>query len=633
MCGIAGIYGFEGDEGALRRRLDVMGATMVHRGPDGCGVHVDSGLRTGLVVRRLAIVDPEHGEQPMYSEDGTVAVVCNGEIYNHLALRQELEGKGYRLRSRSDCEVLAHLYREEGVDFLNRLEGMFALALLDKRDGSLLLARDPVGMKNLYWGETPAGFVFSSEARPLFAAGLVTPRPDWVSLGSYMAIGWVPSPGTAFAGLQRLQPGSCLQLRQGKVRHWRYWIPRFAEPERERDEGEYAEELRGLLDHAVGTHLAADVPVGLFLSGGWDSSLVSLYAARRASRPLKSWSLVFPDDPETDESEYARAVSRQIGAHSVEIEVRERDVLGLLTETSLALEEPVTTCPTQLGYLLSRHAGHDVKVVLGGEGSDEMFAGYHRFWPSPLHRIRQAFPHALFPQALPFPMGNRWRRALRFLAAEDDEQAHVEFLSLSMPRELQQFLAPGVPLEVRPGPAAIGYTDETRATFRDRLDMQLSLEFTGRLADGILFAHDKTSMAHSLEVRMPFLDPAVVDFAHRLPSRFKVRGRQMKAVLAPLARELPPAVARRPKQGLGVPWRIYRSPALREFFEETIIGTSRRSGLFDHRRLEPWVRTVAATDGPRAAGLWPICHFCLWWDLYMEGDAEGARAVLDPLRA
>lgn len=625
MCGIAGIYGYKGDADSLRRRLCVMNRAMIHRGPDEEGLHIEPDMRSGIAVRRLSIVDPEHGSQPLYNEDRSVAVVCNGEIYNHRTLRRELEQKGHRFRSHSDCEVLAHLYEEEGLDFLKRLNGMFALALLDRRRRCLLLARDPVGMKHLYWGKTTDGIVFASEARSLFAAGLVTPRPDWDSLGNYFSIGWVPSPRTAFQGLQRLRPGSYVHLDEDGVKEGRYWIPRYQEPEKNRSEQDYSHELKELLDRAVGTHLDADVPAGLFLSGGWDSSLVSLYASRRSNKPLNSYSLVFPDDPDSDESGYSRQVTQQIGTRSHEIEVYDADVLSSLQRTSLALEEPVVTAPTQLGFILSQAAGRDLKFVLGGEGADELFAGYGRFKHSPLHRVRRALPHQLFPASTPFHLGTRWNRALRFLAAPDEEQAHLELISLSFPKQVASFLRPDIPFSTRPTPEAIGFTDDTRDSFLNTLDMQLCLELTGRLADGTLFAADKTSMANSLELRMPFLDLEVVEFAFRLPSRFKVKNGQMKAVLSSLASELPADVANRPKQGLHVPARIYRSRTLRKFYTETILETSLSTGLFDHHRLEPWVRKMASNPNQRAARLWALCHFCLWWNNFIIGGAGAGQ--------
>jgi asparagine synthase (glutamine-hydrolysing) len=618
MCGIAGIYGYKGDVEALRASLCLMSNAMIHRGPDEDGIHIEPGMRSGIAVRRLSIVDPEHGSQPLFNEDKTVAVVCNGEIYNHRSLRRELEQKGHRFHGHSDCEVLAHLYEAEGVDFLKRLNGMFALAILDKRRGSLLLARDPVGMKHLYWGETPNGLVFASEARSLFAAGLVTPRPDWDSLADYFSMGWVQSPRTAFQGLQRLRAGSYVLLDDGGKREGRYWIPRFHEPEHGRTEQDYSEELKELLVGVVGTHLDADFPAGLFLSGGWDSSLISLYASRHSKRRLNSYSLLFPDDPGSDESFYFRQVVQQIGTQSVEIEVRDTDIRDALNPTSLALEEPNCSCPVTLGYLLSQTASRDSKLVLGGEGSDELFGGYDWFRPSALQRLLRLLPHQLFPASLPIPLSSRLNRAMQFLAAPDEERAQLSLRTVGTPQRIAPFLGPGYLLPKRPGQVPTGLTDETRNTFRDLLDLKLSIDLTGRLADGILMAHDKNSMAHSLEIRMPFLDMAVVEFAHRLPSRFKIRNGQMKAVLSELAGELPDDVAKRPKQGLHVPSRVYSSKVLREFYAETILETSLATGLFDHRRLEPWVRKMASKPDHRARRLWSICHFCLWWNNFIE---------------
>ncbi len=597
-----------------------MGNAMFHRGPDDGGMHIEPDMNSGITVRRLSIVDPEHGSQPLFNAAKTIAVVCNGEIYNHRSLRLELEQKGYQFRGHSDCEVLAHLYEEEGLDFLKRLNGMFALAIMDTRNHSVLLARDPVGMKHLYWGRTPHGVVFASEARSLFAAGLVKPQPDWQSLGSYFSFGWIPSPGTAFQGLERLRPGSFVLLDEGGLREGRYWVPRYREPENERSEQDYAEELKELLDSAVGTHLDADFPAGLYLSGGWDSSLVSLYASRRSSQPLKSFSLAFPDDPAIDESLFSRQIANRIGAQSHEIELRDADIRDALGQTSLALEEPNGSCPTTLRFLLARTAGRECKLVLGGEGADELFAGYDLFRPSPLQRMLRALPHQLFPASLPIPLTPRINRALRFLAAPDDELAQFSLRSSSTPQQAARFLHHGSRLAMRMGPEVTGLTDATRKTFRDELDMKLGIDLTGRLADGILLAVDKTSMAHSLEVRMPFLDREVIDFAHRLPSRFKIRNGQMKAVLSGLATELPADVAGRKKQGLDFPLRMYRSPVLREFLAETILETSLSTGLFDHRRLEPWVRKVASGSDWRATQLWSIGHFCQWWTNFIERD-------------
>jgi asparagine synthase (glutamine-hydrolysing) len=603
-----------------------MNDALVHRGPDESGMHVYEGLRAGVSVRRLSILDLEHGSQPFLSEDGSVAVVCNGEIYNHRSLRKELQAKGYRFRSRSDCEVLVYLYLEEGPDFLKRLNGMFALAVLDSRSGTLFLARDPVGMKHLYWSETPRGIVFASEARALFATGLVKPEPDWDALSRYFTFGWIQSPSTAFQGVHRLRPGSFVLFEAHAKTGGRHWIPKFEEPDRQRSLESYSGELKQLLQSAVSSHLDADVAAGLFLSGGWDSSLVSLYASRLSSEPLNSYSLAFPDDPQTDESRYSRQVVSQIGARGHEIEIRHSDILDALDATALALEEPLMTSPAPLEYLLSQVAGRELKLVLGGEGADELFAGYDRFENRPLQRLRPWVPHQLVPATLPIPLGIRWSRAFRYLAAPSDELAHMQLLTHLLADRTMPLFRNG---KLRPSHysrASLGVEQGTLDTVSNRLDMGSIVEVTGRLADGILLAHDKTAMSHSLEVRMPFLDREVVRFAHRLPSEYKARGKAMKRVLADLARELPPDVANRSKQGLHVPPAIYRGDLLRDFYAATILETSLSTDLFEHDPLEAWIGKGSGGPVPGAFQLWPLCNFCLWWNHFIGKGATDFQA-------
>ncbi|MGD8346720.1 MAG: asparagine synthase (glutamine-hydrolyzing) [Lysobacterales bacterium] len=620
MCGIAGLFGFKGPIDGLEPLLATMNRAMVHRGPDEEGVHIEAPMRTGLAVRRLTIVDPENGSQPLYNEDRSVAVVCNGEIYNHRALREELEKKGHRFRGHSDCEVLAHLYEEEGEAFLDCLNGMFALALLDIPRQKLLLARDPVGMKHLYWAHVNQGLVFASEARCLFAARLLVPRPDWNALGAYFSIGWIQSPRTAFEGLKRLPAGGFLVADGGGVREGRHWRPRFHPAESGRSLADYSEELKALLDGAVASHLDADFPAGLYLSGGWDSSLITLYASRRRSQPLRSYSLVFPDDPAIDESSHSRQVARQAGTLAEEIGIREADVREVFEATTVALEEPNVSCPTVLGYLLARRAAVSSRLVLGGEGADELFGGYDWFRMSRVYRLLRRLPHRVFPAALPFPVDPRIARALRYASAPDADRAQLALRATDTPRRVSRFLKPELFIDSRLRHLATGLSEETRATFRDPVDHMLSLDLVGRLADGILFAHDKTAMAHSLEVRMPFLDRNVVEFAHRLPSGFKIKNGMGKVVLAPLARELPDTVARRKKQGLNVPARMFETESMRCYLCDIILETSLDSGLFDHRRLEGWVKQQVVKPGNRRHALWSISHFCLWWRHFIARD-------------
>ena len=317
MCGIAGGYQLDIPEAEIPALLGRMNAAMVHRGPDDEGSWTAPEIRAGLAVRRLSIVDLVTGAQPLLNEDDSVGLVANGEIYNHQALRQQLEARGHRFRSRSDCEVVLHLYEEYGPEGLARLNGMFGLAILDRRQRRLLLARDRAGMKPLYCAKTARGFLFASEARALFASKLVTAEPDWKGLNVCLASQYIPAPRTCFRGIERLPAGAFLLLEEeGRETRGNFWTARFDASGTPKTEPEYADELEKRLRGAVASHITADVPVGAFISGGWDSSLAAVFASQASSKPLKTFSLVFPEEPEEDEGRYSR-LSPSASARSI----------------------------------------------------------------------------------------------------------------------------------------------------------------------------------------------------------------------------------------------------------------------------------------------------------------------------
>jgi asparagine synthase (glutamine-hydrolysing) len=322
MCGIAGVFASGLPTAELARTLDAMNTAQAHRGPDESGTVLHQPLGAGLASCRLSIVDPEHGRQPIANEDESVHVVLNGEIYNHGPLREFLLSKGHQFRSRSDTEVLVHLYEELGEELLDRLEGMFALAVLDTRRARLLLARDGPGMKPLYLAQTQHGFLFASEAKALFATRLVSPQPDPASIDTYLTMGYVPAPMSMFRGVQRLQAGRFAVVDRGGLRERTFWRLRYEKTATRKPDQEYAEELETILGRAVRLHFAADVPVGAFLSGGWDSSLTATFAARAAGRRLNTFSVVFPEDPHMDESRYSRQMAKHLGTDHHEIEYR-----------------------------------------------------------------------------------------------------------------------------------------------------------------------------------------------------------------------------------------------------------------------------------------------------------------------
>jgi asparagine synthase (glutamine-hydrolysing) len=594
-----------------------MNQALVHRGPDEEGSWMAPELGAGLGVRRLSIIDLETGAQPLLNEDESIGLVANGEIYNHLALRTELEKRGHRFRSRSDCEVILHLYEEHGVECLGRLNGMFGLAILDRRERRLLLARDPAGMKPLYYTRAAKGFLFASEAKALFASGLVAAEPDWEGVGRALAARYCPAPKTCFRAVERLPAGSFLLLDKRGETQGRFWTMRFRNTEIPRSDEECADELERRLRAAVASHLVADVPVGAFLSGGWDSSLTALFAAQSSARRLKTFSIVFPEEPAENEARFARLVADQIGSEHYEVEFRTSQVPQLMEKVIEAVEEPCATGPAVVVYQLSGAAAREVKTVVGGEGSDELFGGYAWLRTGWAYGLRRFVPPPFVRPLAERVRGVKWGRVLRLLAADTDRQAHLEWhrgLATCHVKGLfhpDVLLAPNSSLEFLSPPA------ETWASCRDRLQERLSLEFTRRLADGILFVDDKASMARSLEVRLPFLDRDVMDFALGLPSHMKVRNGHEKYVVSLLAhRHLPPEIARRRKYGLHFPMYSRPNREFASYLRETLLGV-RRPGLFQHQHLEAWLKTSLVARAPRTLRVWQLTLLALWWDRFL----------------
>ena len=604
MCGIAGVLGARVPELELPGILERMADALAHRGPDQRGILPLPEIGAGLASQRLALVDPEKGRQPFASEDGSVRVLLDGEIYNHAALRASLEEKGHRLRSGCDGEVIPHLYEERGLDCLDELDGMFALAILDRRRRRLLLARDGAGMKHLYWTATREGFCFASEVKALLASGLVAAEPDLGAVRTALFVGYTPAPLTGFRGIQKLCAGAWLETDAGGVRQGSFRRLAFQRAPRRRSDDDWAEDLEERLDASVRAHLAADVPVGLLLSGGWDSSLVAHFACRAAAHPLKSFSIVFPDDPTVDESVFARRMAAHLGTQHREVEFRCREIPQLLAPAVRHLEEPNARSATLLRYKLARLAGGEVKAVLSGEGSDELFAGYRWFKGAASWRARMA--------------------ALLARPGRDPLRAAAAWLHGLGPSVPDWLLAP----ELRQQAidlAALAPPEGALASCRDELERRLCLEFTGRLADGLLLNNDKMGMAHALEVRMPFLHRPIVDFASALPGRMKLRGGRGKFVLGRLTRHLPPAIAARRKFGLTYPWGFIEGPEVRPFVRELLLDGSACGSWIDRRSLETCLPSKARW-GPMVAPLWCLVVLQTWLDEFFRARAGGAAA-------
>src|SRR6059058_4450881 len=494
MCGIYGMVG-AGAETVLPR----MSAALVHRGPDGDGWAVRGA--GGVGCRRLAIIDVAGGAQPLANETGDVIVVCNGEIYNHAALRAALEARGHRFRTRSDAEVLPHLYEDRGLDFVHALDGMFALALWDARRGRLVLARDRMGEKPLYHATTAAGFLFASEPKALLASGHVGREPDWAALAAYLRTGYVPNPASAFAAIQKLPPGGRLVLEGESARADRYWevAPFLAAPPLPLGLDDAAAALRAHLERAVRAALVSDVPLGVFLSGGLDSTAIAAVARPAVDGELATFALGF-DVPGFDEREHAALAARALRTRHRTLTITPELFLEGLRGLVPLLDEPLADPALVPTFLLARFARSEVKVVLVGEGGDELFAGYPTYLGGRLsagfRRLSPGLRRALAAAAplLGAPRGNTTLRYLlrRFLEAAEAPAAarHRAWTGCVGAELLTAIAAPGGPLVAPPEP------DTPPA--RTEVDALLALDLTGYLADDLLPKLDRATMAASL---------------------------------------------------------------------------------------------------------------------------------------
>jgi asparagine synthase (glutamine-hydrolysing) len=591
VCGICGVALFDASDEQIREVLWRMMAAIAHRGPDDRGWYLDPGAGSAMACQRLALVGLVDGHQPIASEDGSVVVVMNGEIYNHRTLRRGLEQRGHRFSGHSDAEVVVHLYEECSERCLPQLDGMFALAILDRPRARVVLARDGPGMKPLWYARTPQGLAFASEAKALFDAGLVEPQPRWEAIDTFLTVGFVPAPRTCFAGVEKLPAGHFLTVERERLQLGRHWRFGFRAPSR--DDRPYSDELDGLLRNAVHSHVDAEVPVGLLLSGGWDSSLLAVFASASLGHPPPTFSVTLPDHPSLDEGPYARLMARHLGSQHHEVEFRASNVPELLREALWHREEP-SPGPVLLEYVLARLAAVHVKAVLSGQGSDELLGGYpwyqsQRSWGSPTAEDQGA-------------------------AAPDPRHDDAEWLRILRPEEKERLGFPS-------GPDVDPYLldDDVYDTCTNRLQARMALDFTRRLGDGLLMTADRTSMAHGLEVRLPFLDRSVVAFAEALPPERLVAGGQEKAVLAPLAhRYLPPAIANRRKLGLQYPLGDWLRRPLLPFVQEVLLEST-GPDFIDRRALETMLRQWLETPSPNTRAPWALLVFQVWWQVWFSG--------------
>jgi asparagine synthase (glutamine-hydrolysing) len=617
MCGIAGFVARDPDPGALARML----REIAHRGPDGEGAWRGraGGFDVALGHRRLAIIDLETGAQPMGNEDGTVVITYNGELYNYRALRPALERQGHRFRTRSDTETIVHHFEQHGVGGVPALDGMFAFAIWDAAAERLVLARDRSGIKPLYYAELPdGGLVFASELSAILAHGRVDAALGVDGLASYFFSDYVHPPHTIVRGVKKLPPGHSLVWQRGRLETPRsFWQVPAPEASPIESEQALAQTLWAGIERAVESQLVADVPVGIFLSGGIDSSTVAAAAVRRAGRRMTAFSIGF-EDPTFDESAQARLVAQTLGIDHVTETLREENLLEVVDLALDGLDEPLADPSFLPTYLLSRLAARHVKVVIGGDGGDELWGGYPTYPAHRAGRLYAAVPAwiraRLVDRAIArLPIDDRYQslewKLRRFTERWEDDpiRRHLRWMSSA---DLPD-LAAAIPAARELPPATL---DAALPATGDGLQRLLALDFTTYLPGSVLTKVDRASMAHGLEVRPPLLDDALVDFAFSLPGRYKLRGRRGKYLLRRAARgKIPDAIVDRPKKGFGIPLAAWLRGPLRERLEAVVSGSPLwDTGLAERRVFQTWNREHRERRRDRSKPLWALYVLDRW---------------------
>jgi asparagine synthase (glutamine-hydrolysing) len=646
MCGIAGVIFSNSARVPEAEDLRAMGAALAHRGPDGEGIRAEAGV--GLVHRRLSIIDLAGGRQPLGNEDGTVQTVFNGEIYNYQELRNELEASGHRFRTNSDTEVLVHLYEECGDRMVERLRGMFAFAIWDRRRRRMMLARDRVGIKPLYIYRDADVLLFASEPKAILAWPGCRPELDHAALEDYLAYGVVPGPRSIFRGITKLPPAHTLTVEPHRfgAAPRRYWRLRF-EPDEKLTAEEWAEAVHAKFAESVKAHMIADVPVGAFLSGGLDSSAVVAVASGHASEPLKTYSIGFDEDG-FSETPHARAVAEHFGTDHTE-RILTPDCGRILDGLTQYYDEPFADASAVPTFVVARTAARSVKVVLTGDGGDEAFGGYSRY----AHDLRESAARNLLPgwfrravvgpvarvwpnaTWLPRPLRLKW--ALTHLAMEP-AAAHANSIAQCRAPLRRRLMAPEVVARLvghDPGLAVrLGHFGVPAG---DSLAGMLSADVSTVLPDDFLVKVDRATMAAGVEARPPLLDHELLELAATIPSRFKVRGGETKWIFKQVCQKLlPREIVYRKKHGFDVPVGTWLRGPLRNRFHDTVLTPNGAiGGLIDRIEVGRLFNRHVRGEGGLGQVLWSFLVLADWAERYLTptppAEPTPATQVADPL--
>lgn len=632
MCGICGVINFDPQTLVERSTLEAMNQQIEHRGPDDSGFFISQNI--GLAMRRLRIIDLQTGHQPLSNEDGTIWIVYNGEIYNHLDLRCDLEARGHHYRTRTDTETIVHLYEEYGKDCVQRLRGMFAFVLWDASRNALFAARDPLGIKPFYYRYDGRHFLFASEIKAMLAHPGVRAELNREILPEYLAFGYLSGSDTFFNGIKKLMPGHILELDEaGNLTINPYWDMPRPQEQVARPKSFYVTTYRELLEQAVKSHLMSDVPLGVFLSGGVDSSAVAALMTKIRKEPIETFSVGY-EEGVYSELPYARTVAKHLGSVHHEVSVSRKDFFNALPKLIWQEDEPICWTSSVALYFVAQLAREHVTVVLTGEGSDETLAGYTRYpftlWNTRVNRLYRA----LVPQSL--------RRSLRETLAQSSR------LSPNLRGKLKHTLLARdgglwtsfyfdnfystfaeaaqsdlMVEELRPAPGAaycnsMAYWNKSSGSLINRM---LYTDIKTYLVE-LLMKQDNMSMAASIESRVPFLDQTLVEFTAQIPARFETRGLAGKMVLKEAVKDLLPAsILHRKKMGFPTPWRGWLDGPMMDEIEHLL--TKHRAlarGLLKPESVKQLLFEHRANAADHSERIWRLLNLELWHRVFIDKD-------------
>jgi asparagine synthase (glutamine-hydrolysing) len=639
MCGICGIFNINSNRAAERDVLEEMNRQIIHRGPDDAGFFLSGNI--GMAMRRLSIIDVHSGHQPVTNEDFSVSLVFNGEIYNHLELREQLEKRGHRYRSHSDTETIVHLYEEYGQDCATYLRGMFAFAIWDSRARTLFVARDRLGIKPLYFLRSREHFLFGSEIKALLAHPGVRAEFNRDALPEYLAFGYLSGPRTMFTGIEKLLPGHTIKIDEsGDIRIRQYWDPPQNIEQQDKPEKYYVDTYRELLEGSVKSHLMSDVPLGLFLSGGLDSSAIGAMMSNIRKEPIETFAVGYQEEAYS-ELRYARAVAEHIGSIHHEIRVSSGDFFDALPKLIWHEDEPLAWPSSVSLYFVARLASERVKVVLTGEGSDETLGGYARY---PWTISNSRFDH-IYRSVLPSGL-RRWirekigesdrlgaaaRRRFQhtFLGRATDTWSSFyfdNFYCAFSESDQSDLLIPTA--QNHPGSAyrdTMAYWENAKGDLLDRL---LYTDIKTYLVE-LCMKQDQMSMAASIESRVPFLDHVLVEFAASIPARFKTRGMSGKLILKSAVKDLlPKSIIHRRKMGFPTPLATWiLGPQLTTIEQMLLSPRTMSRRVFRPGAVQRLFAEHRANHRDHSDRIWRLLNFEIWQRIFFDRDPAPMKSV------